>query len=99
MGFFIIIFINYTALGLSKNIEQKLIDHLFTNNDVNARPVLDPKTSVNVTFGIELINLIKVNDRDQFLTTKIWFWYNQLLIWDPNKWGGLESIEVEGSVP
>ena len=42
------------------NFEMQLVDHLLSNYSIQARPVVDPKASINVTFGIEIIHLIKV---------------------------------------
>ena len=36
---------------------QRLLDHLFTNISLEARPGFNITTPINVTFGIELLQL------------------------------------------
>lgn len=87
------------TLAIMRNAEQDLIDYLFANYSKQARPVILPSISVNATFGIELVQLIKVDDRNQFVTTKMWVrqkWTNMLLKWDPKKFDNLTTVQVEG---
>lgn len=52
--------VEFTDATKNENFEMQLVDHLLSNYSTQARPVIDPQAAVNVTFGIEIIHLIKV---------------------------------------
>ncbi|XP_065065748.1 neuronal acetylcholine receptor subunit alpha-5-like [Rhopilema esculentum] len=87
--------------GSIVSTEQRLIEHLLTNYSKEARPTLSQKTATNVSFGLELVQLINVNDRYQMITVKVWVrqnWKNELVRWDPKDWDGIKSVQVDGKL-
>ena len=48
---------------------------------------------VDVTFGLELIHLVNVDERNHQITTNVWVrqsWTNTLLQWNTTKWNGIK---------
>ena len=80
----------------SSTPESQLLRHLL--KDYIKLPPFNYKDPINVTFGIELIQLLKVDDRAQVITTKVWVrqsWKNPYLAWDPAQWSGISRILVD----
>ena len=82
------------------NLDQKLFQTLFANHsDLQlVRPVNDSKYTVEVKMGIELQQLVAVDERQQFITTKVWvrqIWKNEYLTWNPKTWGGVDQLHTE----
>jgi len=81
-----------------QNKEQLLIQHLLTNYSMEARPTLSQKTPTNVSFGLELVQLINVNDRYQMFTVKVWVrqnWKNELMQWNPALWDNINTVQID----
>ncbi|XP_066933801.1 neuronal acetylcholine receptor subunit alpha-2-like [Clytia hemisphaerica] len=96
----ILMFLRFSTAS-KVNSEMKLVDYILANYSKQARPVINPRHSINVTFGIEIVHLIKVDDRNQMLTTKIWVrqqWLNELLKWDSSKWSGTTEVQIDGQL-
>ena len=55
-----------------KTDEQRLLDHLFFNKSMAARPVFNASSPINVNFGIELVQLQNLDEKSQSITTKLW---------------------------
>lgn len=58
--------------------EKRLIQHLLTNYDkigVVGRPVLNQSDTIVVKYGISLIQILDLNEKDQVLTTNVWSRY------------------------
>ncbi|XP_032221046.1 acetylcholine receptor subunit alpha-like [Nematostella vectensis] len=95
-----------TVLAVSKgnaalsSIEKVLVDDLLSNYRKEARPVSNPNVTTNVTFGMELVQLVQVQDRHQMITTNVWvrqMWKNELLTWDPSKYKGITRVRLDAS--
>lgn len=81
----------------SPTSEKKLIDHLLTNYSIYPRPVLNRNDPVNVTFGFNLIQIMNVVERDQYITTKLWMrmtWINEFLKWKPHMWDNITHTRL-----
>ena len=78
--------------------EHQLIEYIFKNHSVDARPITNSSHQMIVKFGIELVQLITVNERSQFITTKLWvrqFWQSDLMRWNPKDWGGVNQLNMQ----
>ena len=84
-----------------RNEEQRLFDALFEkNHDTDGRPVLHSSSAVRVQFGVEFMQLISVNERHQYITTKLWvrqLWTSEMLRWNPADYGGIDNLHVHAS--
>ncbi|XP_057311577.1 neuronal acetylcholine receptor subunit alpha-9-like isoform X2 [Hydractinia symbiolongicarpus] len=72
--------------GAIESVQGKLIKSLFTNYSKQVRPVTHQSLPVNATFGIELMQIIKVS------------WINMLMKWEPTLWGGIKSVQVDADM-
>lgn len=83
--------------SFDENAESRLLEHIFQNNSIYSRPVLDVASPVKVKLGIELVQLVMVDERSQRITTKLWLrqsWTNELIKWNPRDWGGVDVVNV-----
>ncbi|KAL4233376.1 hypothetical protein ACF0H5_008057 [Mactra antiquata] len=72
--------------------EQRLYRYLMMNYDSNTRPVYNAAHPVNVSIGITLTQIFDVDERNQVISTNIWFdqeWVDEKLKWDPSEYNGL----------
>jgi nicotinic acetylcholine receptor, invertebrate len=53
-------------------IEYELVQKLFKNYDSSLRPSRIYNSSLNVTFGLALVQLIDVDERNLVITTNCW---------------------------
>ena len=72
----------------TKGHEGRLIDDLLVTNKYSKleRPVYDESEALNITFKVELQQVIDLDERNQLLTTNLWLtyaWRDMNLIWDP----------------
>ncbi|XP_040295566.1 acetylcholine receptor subunit alpha-1-A-like [Bufo bufo] len=99
MGFTITHFILLVTAGtvLASEDESRLIKDLFKNYNKVVRPVHKFRDAVVVTVGLQLIQLIDVDEVNQIVTTNVRLkqqWVDVNLKWDPSKYGGIEKIRV-----
>lgn len=80
------------------NNEKKLIADLFANYQVKfGRPVNNMTERVVVYFGIRLIQLIDLDERNQVLITNVhsvYQWKDNGLKWDRKQYGDIEDIRL-----
>jgi len=89
--------------GAESNIyndeESQLMKYLFKSRyQKDARPKKNKTSPALVTFGIAYVQLGKLNDKEQILTSNIWVrqtWKNEYLTWDPKQFNGLKAINVD----
>ncbi|KAK2573941.1 Neuronal acetylcholine receptor subunit alpha-7 [Acropora cervicornis] len=83
--------------ALIENNQTRLYKELFQNYEKYSHPVLNPSDVVKVVFDFQLIRVIDVNAKDQFIKTYAWinqYWNNPQLKWDPKKYEGIEEIHI-----
>ena len=52
--------------------EQRLIKDLFAHYDPSVRPVYNGSHSVLITFGVTLVQVMDMDERNQVLVTNVW---------------------------
>ncbi|XP_055345575.1 neuronal acetylcholine receptor subunit alpha-10-like [Paramacrobiotus metropolitanus] len=75
--------------------EHKLLQYLMANYEKAARPVVNASTPITVKVGFVLTQISSVDERNQVLTTNVWFemeWTDEVLMWDPVKFGGIRVL-------
>ena len=86
-GYSTLIFILVIAsLANIEGNELRLQHYLSKNFSSKARPVLNSRTPVVVTFGFELIQIVDVLETEQVIALKLWIrmaWSSPLLRWNP----------------
>ncbi|GAB1286438.1 Acetylcholine receptor subunit alpha [Apodemus speciosus] len=85
------------GLVLGSEHETRLVAKLFEDYSSVVRPVADHREIVQVTVGLQLIQLINVDEVNQIVTTNVrlkqqWVDYN--LKWNPDDYGGVKKIHI-----
>ncbi|KAK4469178.1 hypothetical protein MN116_006756 [Schistosoma mekongi] len=89
--------------------EKRLIKDLLYDYEKQSRPVVDDLTprvhltatqvaqQITVEFGLELLQILDLDEMDQILTTSVrslYKWTDHNLIWNPNDYGGIDSVTI-----
>ena len=77
--------------------EHRLVTSLLGTYNKEVRPVKDIKESVQVVFQIAYAQLIDFDEKNQILVSNLWIrmkWFNYLLTWDKDNYGGIETINL-----
>ncbi|XP_074503488.1 acetylcholine receptor subunit alpha [Sebastes fasciatus] len=77
--------------------ETRLVKHLFTGYNKVVRPVNHFSDAVSVTVGLQLIQLISVDEVNQIVTSNVRLkqkWLDVNLNWNPDEYGGIRKIRV-----
>ncbi|CAH8495713.1 unnamed protein product [Heterobilharzia americana] len=89
--------------------EKRLIKDLLYDYEKESRPVVDGLTprvhftatqvaqQITVEFGLELLQILDLDEMDQILTTSVrslYKWTDHNLIWNPNDYGGIDSVTI-----
>ena len=85
----------------SRTIEEDLIKHLLANTSDLVRPKIDKNKHILVTYGLELIQMVGLDEANQYLTGKYWVrqsWYNEYMKWNITKWGNIKSTQVTAAL-
>uniref|UniRef100_A0A5F9C948 Cholinergic receptor nicotinic alpha 1 subunit n=1 Tax=Oryctolagus cuniculus TaxID=9986 RepID=A0A5F9C948_RABIT len=93
----VLLFSRVSGLVLGSEHETRLVAKLFEDYSNVVRPVADHRQVVEVTVGLQLIQLINVDEVNQIVTTNVrlkqqWVDYN--LKWNPEDYGGVKKIHV-----
>ncbi|CAK9297068.1 unnamed protein product [Gordionus sp. m RMFG-2023] len=81
--------------------EGRLIRDLFRNYNKLIRPVRNRTEHLNVQFGLSLIQLINVNEREQIMKTNVWLqlkWKDYQLAWSTTDYGNIKNIQIPYSM-
>ncbi|UJR26100.1 hypothetical protein I4U23_007446 [Adineta vaga] len=80
------------------NAEQRLICDLLDNYQVKwGRPVKNMTEDVEVQFGLQLIHISDLDEKNQVLITNQWQiyeWQDEALTWHPDDYGNLQDIRL-----
>ncbi|KAM7017263.1 acetylcholine receptor subunit alpha [Passerculus sandwichensis] len=86
-----------SGLALGYEDETRLVEDLFSNYNKVVRPVEDHRDAVVVTVGLQLIQLISVDEVNQIVTTNVRLkqqWTDVNLKWNPDDYGGVKKIRI-----
>ncbi|XP_044158514.1 acetylcholine receptor subunit alpha-1-B [Bufo gargarizans] len=96
----LILFISSAGAVPSYEHETRLIKDLFDNYSNVVRPVEAFADKVVVTVGLQLIQLINVDEVNQIVATNVRLkqqWVDVNLKWNPENYGGIQKIRVPSS--
>ncbi|XP_074451601.1 acetylcholine receptor subunit alpha isoform X1 [Larus michahellis] len=85
------------GLALCYEDETRLVEDLFRDYNKVVRPVEDHRDAVVVTVGLQLIQLISVDEVNQIVTTNVRLkqqWTDVNLKWNPEDYGGVKQIRI-----
>uniref|UniRef100_A0A3P9LPF5 Acetylcholine receptor subunit alpha-like n=1 Tax=Oryzias latipes TaxID=8090 RepID=A0A3P9LPF5_ORYLA len=91
------IFCLFTGSVLGSEDETRLVKTLFTGYNKVVRPVTHFSQAVEVTVGLQLIQLISVDEVNQIVTSNVRVkqqWTDVNLKWNPDDYGGIKKIRV-----
>uniref|UniRef100_A0A8R1Y907 Uncharacterized protein n=1 Tax=Onchocerca volvulus TaxID=6282 RepID=A0A8R1Y907_ONCVO len=77
--------------------EQRLLRYLLNHYEKAVRPVRNASNTVVVKMGMTITNIFDMDEKNQVLTINVWLdqeWRDELLVWDPKEFGGIESIRI-----
>uniref|UniRef100_A0A8D3DTE6 Neuronal acetylcholine receptor subunit alpha-7 n=1 Tax=Scophthalmus maximus TaxID=52904 RepID=A0A8D3DTE6_SCOMX len=75
--------------------QRRLYQDLMTGYNSLERPVSDDTQVLTVNFGLSLMQIMDVDEKNQVLTTNIWlqlFWDDHYLKWDPVEYPGVTNV-------
>jgi len=77
--------------------EKVLLDALMKNYNTQNRPVLNETSPLDITFGVNLQQLVDLDEKNQLLTTCLWLqmsWRDYQLTWNSSEYGGVDSVVI-----
>ncbi|XP_070572736.1 neuronal acetylcholine receptor subunit beta-4-like [Ptychodera flava] len=92
--------INFKHSGVNASeSERRLFQDLFKHSDYDTqvRPVKEPTELLKVRFGLSIVQLMDVDERNQIMTTSVWMkqeWQDYRLRWDPANYSGIETVPI-----
>ncbi|XP_062256334.1 neuronal acetylcholine receptor subunit alpha-7a [Platichthys flesus] len=75
--------------------QRRLLKELFTSYNRLERPVLNDSQPLTVSIGLNLMQILDVDEKNQVLTTNIWLqlgWNDNFLQWNPEEYPGVANI-------
>ncbi|XP_055335167.1 acetylcholine receptor subunit beta-like 1 [Paramacrobiotus metropolitanus] len=86
----------YSYFGSAEN-QGALIRDLSYGYNTLIRPVTNLSDPVKIHFGIVLVLILGVNERDQVFKTNLWYrlgWNDPQLAWTPEKYGNIQAVRM-----
>ncbi|XP_047984808.1 neuronal acetylcholine receptor subunit alpha-7 isoform X1 [Leguminivora glycinivorella] len=77
--------------------EKRLLHHLLDHYNVLERPVVNESDPLQLSFGLTLMQIIDVDEKNQLLITNIWLkleWNDMNLRWNTSDFGGVKDLRV-----
>ena len=84
--------------SLAVDKEQLLIEKLFDDYESKVRPKPSSGENVNIALGMELYQVIEVNEKTESLTSSVWIhmeWTDERLAWNISEYDGVKKINVK----
>ncbi|KAL7668336.1 hypothetical protein ACOME3_009041 [Neoechinorhynchus agilis] len=84
--------------SVAANFEQRLVCSIMDNYQLKfGRPVSNMSESVAVKFGLQLIQIYDLDEKNQVLVTNVWQvyeWEDDQLVWEPDQFNGIKDIRL-----
>ncbi|CAD5213039.1 unnamed protein product [Bursaphelenchus okinawaensis] len=77
--------------------QLKLIQDLLDSYDNKAKPTWDVFRPVNVTFSMDLYQLLELNEPQQYILLNAWIierWHDEFLYWNPLDYGNISEVRL-----
>ncbi|XP_075934825.1 neuronal acetylcholine receptor subunit alpha-7a [Anarhichas minor] len=95
----VLLFLAVTAFTVKVSLQgpeqSRLYKDLMAGYNPLVRPVSNDSQSLTVKFGLTLMQIMDVDEKNQVLTTNIWlqlFWDDSYLRWDPSAYPGVGNV-------
>ncbi|ESO84738.1 hypothetical protein LOTGIDRAFT_131629, partial [Lottia gigantea] len=82
-----------------KQLIKKLLDR-YELHGKEGRPVVNTSDSISVRFGLSLIQILDVDEKNQVLKTNVWYnyqWKDVLLTWQKEDYDNITDIRIPSS--
>ncbi|VDN93453.1 unnamed protein product [Brugia pahangi] len=99
----VFIFKIFAALQAISNYlppQLKLVRDMLETYDKKSRPVWDHSRSINVTFSMDLYQILQVDEPQQYVLLNAWIierWYDEFLYWRPEDYDNITEIHLPHS--
>ncbi|KAK0051016.1 nicotinic acetylcholine receptor subunit type B [Biomphalaria pfeifferi] len=106
MNFLLVVFLLFTCSAQTRggvypmSHEKRLIRDLIGNYSERGkmgRPVQEQNDTITIYYGMSLIQLVDLDERNQVLTTNVWATYNWTdiyLAWNESEYGNITKVRV-----
>ncbi|VDO92101.1 unnamed protein product [Soboliphyme baturini] len=87
---------NFTGTDAG-DFERALFRDLLQNYDPLVRPVRNETDAIEVKLGIDLQQIIDVDEKNQLIQTNVWLqfeWHDKFLQWQPEEYGNLDKVRL-----
>ena len=77
--------------------EAALVDHLFYSYNPLIRPAQNASEVTRICFGMQLVQLINVDERNQVMKSNVWIrmrWVDYQLAWKPESFDNITVLRV-----
>ncbi|XP_058835246.1 neuronal acetylcholine receptor subunit alpha-7-like [Topomyia yanbarensis] len=77
--------------------EKRLLHHLLDSYNVLERPVVNESDPLQLSFGLTLMQIIDVDEKNQLLITNIWLkleWNDMNVRWNSSEYGGVRDLRI-----
>ncbi|CAJ0963491.1 unnamed protein product, partial [Mesorhabditis belari] len=85
------------ALTAATPSQIALVHDLLDKYDKKAKPVWDNNSPINVSFSMDLYQILELNEPQQFILLNAWIierWYDEFLFWEPEDYGNITEIRL-----
>ncbi|XP_034534742.1 neuronal acetylcholine receptor subunit alpha-7a [Notolabrus celidotus] len=94
-----LLFLAVSTLTIKESLQgpnqQRLYKDLMQGYNPLVRPVQNDSQTLTVNFGLTLMQIMDVDEKNQVLTTNIWlqlFWNDTYLQWNPEDYPGVSNV-------
>jgi len=94
---FIVIWATLPQRSIQGPHEKRLLNHLLNNYNVLERPVANESEPIQISFGITLMQIIDVDEKNQLLLTNMWLkmdWVDTNLRWNTSEFGNVRDLRI-----
>ncbi|XP_023282486.1 neuronal acetylcholine receptor subunit alpha-7-like isoform X1 [Seriola lalandi dorsalis] len=95
----VLLFVAVTACTVEVSLQgvyqHRLYKELMSGYNPLVRPVSDDSNKLTVDFGLSLMQIIDVDEKNQILTTNIWlklYWNDHYLQWNESEYPGVPNV-------
>ncbi|XP_055300732.1 neuronal acetylcholine receptor subunit alpha-7 [Sitodiplosis mosellana] len=91
------ILLSFLAGCESGSHEKRLLHALLDNYNVLERPVVNESDPLQLSFGLTLMQIIDVDEKNQLLISNLWLkleWNDMNLRWNTSEYGGVKDLRI-----
>ncbi|XP_035782508.1 neuronal acetylcholine receptor subunit alpha-7-like [Anopheles aquasalis] len=88
---------NTSILCMAGYNEKRLLHDLLDSYNILERPVVNESDPLQLSFGLTLMQIIDVDEKNQLLVTNIWLkleWNDMNLRWNTSEYGGVRDLRI-----